>query len=152
MGLNPGCSHHVRRSGVWRELWGDEEVVGGGDLEQQGGDEQRVGDEQQAREAGSTRTSHPPVPWPDCCTHPTTGSCQFGQRTATGSDWVLGWVLTKAQTRVWPRWSVDGVLWFCFYTWISWLATLPPNFYILIGWHSCVESTNLDGDVRHLWV
>ena len=58
----------------------------------------------------------------------------------------------QAQTRVWPRWSVEGVLWFCFYTWIGWLATLPPNFYILIGWHSCMESTNLDRDVCHLWV
>ena len=106
------------------------------------------------------------------------GPCQFGQRTATGPDWVLGWVLTKVSTlsqskikssiKPWSslschnskapfpsgtnesltrmvsrRGSLVGL--------VGWQLCLQ-TFYILIGWHSCMESTNLDGDVCHLWV
>jgi len=89
--LNPGCSHHhVRRGGVRRELGGEQAVVGGGGEQQQGGVQQLGHPKQQARQAGPAIPSHPPVPRPDCSTHPAAGPCQFGKGTTTGPNRVFG--------------------------------------------------------------
>ena len=63
----------ILRGGVGRELGGEQAVVGGGGEQQQGGVQQLRHPKQQARQAGPAIPSHPPVPRPDCSTHPATG-------------------------------------------------------------------------------